>query len=169
MDDFQTSVIVIFGLLLVVVAVSYIWYNLKFVQHQGRYFFWGMLAIGTVVALAWREVLHPLQGTITGMLIGVLGLSLLLGSTIGGAIDAWTIAIVLAMAVFLLVQPLLLIGTPFAHPWKRLRRLEPLAQRPVVAALLPILRVTAWALPFLLLLALDLWAPFAFILPQLAG
>jgi hypothetical protein len=169
MDAFQTSVIAIFGLMLVAVAVSYIWYNLKFVQHQGRYFFWGMLAIGTVVALGWREVLHPLQGTITGMLIGVLGLSLAIGGAIGGDMDVTAVGGVLALALFLLLQPVLLLGTPYQHPWRRLRRLDGWAQRGPMPVLLPGLRFLAFAMPFLLLLALALWAPFGFILPQLAG
>ncbi len=168
MDAFQTTVIALFGILLVAVAMSYVWYNLKFVQHQGRYFFWGMLGIGTVVALAWREVLHPLQGTITGLLTGVLGLSLALGGAIGQDVDLRGVAIVLAMALFLLLQPVLLVGTPYQHPWKFLRRLEGPLQRGPLPQILPMLRKLAWASPFLLLLALDLWAPFAFILPQLA-
>ncbi|MGL4648410.1 MAG: hypothetical protein ACRC1H_03305, partial [Caldilineaceae bacterium] len=75
---------------------------------------------------------------------------------------------VLALAAFLLLQPVLLLGTPYQHPWKRLRRLEPLAQKGPLPRLLPALRFLAWAMPFILMLALDLWAPFAFILPQLA-
>jgi len=166
MDSFQTLVIAIFGLMLVAVALSYVWYNLKFVQHQGRYFFWGMLAIGTVVALAWREVLHPLQGTITGLLMSVLGLSLAIGGLIGEEMDEWGLLMVLGMAAFLLLQPLLLLGTPYPHPWRRLRRF---AWQGLPSGLLPVLRFVAWALPFLLLFALNLWVPFAFILPQLAG
>lgn len=169
MDPFQTNVLALLGLLLVAVAASFVWYNLKFVQHQGRYFLWGMLAIGTVVALGWREVMHPLQGTITGLLAAVLGISLVLGRLIGNDVDAWSVLIVWAMAALLLVQPFLLIGTPYRHPWRRANDLAPWLQKPRIARLVGGLRFLVWAMPFLLLFVLDVTAPYLFILPQLAG
>jgi hypothetical protein len=138
---------------------------LKFVQHQGRYFFWGMLAIGTIVALAWREVLHPLQGTITGLVAAVLTLSMLLGTLVGGAVDKWSLLLAGSMALFLLAQPFLLLGTPWLHPWVRARRLGPALQSGRAAQLLAFLRFVAWAAPFLLLYALNLAVPFLFFLP----
>lgn len=168
MDAFQTSVIAILGLLLVVVALAYVWYNLKYVQHQGRYFFWGMLGIGAVVALAWRELLHTLQGTITGMIAAVLGASLLLASPVGQQVDKWSIVMVLALASFLLGQPLLLTGTSFAHPWLQRRPLL-WTQRGIAPDVIEFLRFVAWLTPFVLMFVLDLLIPPLFILPQLAG
>jgi hypothetical protein len=172
MDDFQTTVIVTLGLLLTAVLASFVWYNLKFVQHQGRYFFWGMLAIGTVVALGWREVLHPLQGTITGLIAAVLASSLLLGSLLGGRdvlIGKWTLATAAAIALFLLLQPLLLVGTEYTYPLRTIDAgLEPLAERGVMPQLLQGARFLAWAAPFLLLFVLNLLVPFWYIGPQLA-
>lgn len=169
MDRFQTNVLALFGLILLAVAASFVWYNLKFVQHQGRYFLWGMLAIGTVVALGWREVMHPLQGTITGLLAAVLGFSLLLARVIGNEVSLTNVAMVWAMAMLLLIQPFLLIGTHYRHPWRKANVIAPLLQKPHVAPLLRGLRFLAWATPFLLLFALDLVVPYWFILPQLAG
>lgn len=169
MDAFQTSVIAIFGLLLVVVALAYVWYNLKFVQHQGRYFFWGMLAIGTVVALAWRELLHPLQGAVTGIIAAVLGVSLLVANSIGQEVDKWSIVMVLALATFLLAQPVLLLGTISGSYWPGGRRLAPWAEQGIVPDVLEFLRFVAWLMPFVLLFLLDLLIPSLFILPQLAG
>ncbi len=61
---------------------SYIWYNLDFLQHQGRYLFRALLPIGLVVALGWREALRRerawqmaallLAGAIILRLLGVL-------------------------------------------------------------------------------------------------
>ncbi len=169
MDDFQTTVLAIFGLLLVAVFASFVWYNLKFVQHQGRYFFWGMLAIGTVVALGWREVLHPLQGTITGLIVAVLAVSLLLGRLMGGPINTWTLLVAGLMATFLLLQPLLLLDTEHRHPWRALdARLRPLAERGRMPQFLQGARFLAWSAPFLLLFMLNLLVPFWYIAPQLA-
>lgn len=169
MDDFQTSVLVIFGLLLVAVAASFVWYNLKFVQHQGRYFFWGMLAIGTVVALGWRELLHPLQGTITGLIAAVLACSLLLSKLMGADTDTWTLLIAVIIAAFLLLQPLLLVGTQYGHPWRKVdARLRPLVSRGVSPQVMQNARFLAWSAPFLLLFVLNLMVPLWYIAPQLA-
>ena len=37
--------------------LSYLWYNLTFVQHQGRYLFPALIPIGLAVALGLREIL----------------------------------------------------------------------------------------------------------------
>ncbi len=172
MDDFQTTVIVILALLLVAVLLSFVWYNLKFVQHQGRYFFWGMLAIGTVVALGWREVLHPLQGAITGLMAAVLAGSLLLGHIISGPdsmTNIWTLLTAGAFAAFLLAQPLLLVATAYSFPWRRVEtHVRPLAERGIMPQLLQGARFLAWATPFLLLFILNLLVPYWYIAPQLA-
>ena len=59
MDRFQFWVLGFLMLMLLAVAASYVWYNLKFVQHQGRYLLWGMLPISVFVALGWRELMQP--------------------------------------------------------------------------------------------------------------
>jgi hypothetical protein len=169
MDNFQVTVLAILGILLLAVSASYLWYNVKFVQHQGRYFFWGMLAIGTVVALGWREVLHPLQGTITGLLGLALAGSMLASLAIGDTVDKWSLLIVLVAASFLLLQPVLLIGTGIRHPWRPLNRLATTFARPTFARPLLLLRFLAWAAPFLLLFLLNWVAPTWYIVPQLGA
>ena len=37
--------------------LSYLWYNLKFVQHQGRYLFPALIPMGLAFALGLREIL----------------------------------------------------------------------------------------------------------------
>ncbi|MBW7886656.1 MAG: hypothetical protein H3C34_29320, partial [Caldilineaceae bacterium] len=57
MDRFQFWVLGLFAVMSLVVLASYVGYNAKFVQHQGRYLFWGLLPISTFAALAWRELM----------------------------------------------------------------------------------------------------------------
>jgi len=45
-------------LLAVMVLASYAWYNLGFLQHQGRYLFRALAAVSLGAALGWREVLQ---------------------------------------------------------------------------------------------------------------
>jgi hypothetical protein len=110
MDAFQLSVLILFGLMLVVVTIGYVGYNFKFVQHQGRYFFWGLLPISTVVALGWREVLQPLQGAITGFMAAVLAVATAVSSTVTGDMNKWTVLSIGLIALVLFCQPLLLGG-----------------------------------------------------------
>jgi 4-amino-4-deoxy-L-arabinose transferase-like glycosyltransferase len=37
---------------------TYLWYNIGFLQHQGRYLFRALIPISVVVALGWREILR---------------------------------------------------------------------------------------------------------------
>ena len=168
LDDYQRWVLIFFALLIAAVTASYIWYNTKFVQHQGRYFFWGLLPISTFVALGWREVMRPLQGAITGLLAAILALSLLVSDYVGGGLNKWTILTIGLIAALLLLQPLLLLGTNgdtlrWAPQW-----LHRLLASNWLAALLRALRICAWAAPFALLALLGWLIPQLYILPQLA-
>lgn len=169
MDVFQLSVLILFGLILLAVVVSYTWYNMKFVQHQGRYFFWGMLPISTIIALGWREVFQPLQGAITGFLALVMAGAMALTGMVTGKVDKWTLLTIGVIALILLGQPLLLGGTSrYTLRWLPAGVKRWMA-RPVVARLLGVARAAVWALPFGLLLLLDLAIPQVFIVPQLGG
>jgi hypothetical protein len=167
MDAFQLSVLILFGLMLLAVTVGYLGYNLKFVQHQGRYFFWGLLPISTVVALGWREVLQPLQGAITGFMATVLAVATALSGTVTGDVNNWTVLSIALIALVLFCQPLLLGGAgPDTLRWLPSWVRQWMA-RPRVAGLLRLGRSLTWALPFVLLFVLDLAIPHLFIVPQL--
>ncbi len=169
MDLFQVAVLILLGVMLTAVGVSYIGYNFKFVQHQGRYLFWGLLPISTIVALGWREVLHPLQGWITGLLAAVLAASLAVTGLVNGTLDKWTVLIIGLISLLLLLQPLLLAGTDLPnmkwlpHWYRRFMR------KHWVMGLSGGIRSLIWALPFLLLLLLNLAIPWLYIMPQLGG
>lgn len=166
LDSFQRAVLGLFGVVLFAVLAGYVWYNAKFVQHQGRYFFWGLLPISTFVGLAWREVLRPLQGLITGFLAGVLAVALAVAGYVGGTLDKWTILITGVVALFLMAQPILLMDSaPNATGWQR--RVQQILALVLANRLVTFLRGAAFALPFLLLLLLNLLIPGLFILPQL--
>ena len=167
MDRFQFWVLGLFGVIIGAAFLAYGWYNVKFVQHQGRYFFWGLLPISCFVALGWRELMQPLQGKVTGFLAGVLALALAGLALTNGMQDRLTIAAIGALAVLLVTQPFLLsgavdpviIGTPqWVQAWLGVAVLRPVLQ---------VLRVLAWATPFVLLWLLDLMIPVWYIGPQL--
>jgi 4-amino-4-deoxy-L-arabinose transferase-like glycosyltransferase len=166
MDNFQLWVLGLLGLILIADMATYIWYNIKFVQHQGRYFFWGVLAISTIVALGWREVMQPLQGVIAGFLALVLAIALGLTGFASGNLNKWTLLTLMLIALFLLLQPLLLRIDHSTARWLPLR-LRKFMALPWVTGLLSVLRFSAWATPFVLLFLLDLLIPWLYIVPQL--
>jgi 4-amino-4-deoxy-L-arabinose transferase-like glycosyltransferase len=92
------------GSLLAVLALlslaSYIWYNLQFVQHQGRYLFTALVPISLAVALGWREALRrerawPLA---TVVLAGAVVLKL------AGLLPNWPLVMLMATAAVLAVR-----------------------------------------------------------------
>ncbi|MBK8046932.1 MAG: hypothetical protein IPK16_07290 [Anaerolineales bacterium] len=168
MDRYQFWVLGFFSIMALAVAASYVAYNVKFVQHQGRYFLWGILPISVFVALGWREVMQPLQGKVTGFLAGVLTISLVVASLFTPMQDRMIIAALGMVALLLMLQPFLLsgavdaiiIGAPYRlQRWLSKRPLQPW---------LAVLRTLAWAMPFVLLWLLTLAVPFWYIQPQLA-
>lgn len=166
-DDYQRWVLFFFGLMVVAVAAGYIGYNAKFVQHQGRYFFWGLLPISTFVALGWREVMRPLQGLITGFLALVLAGALVVAGMVTGGLNKWTLLTIGLTALLLLSQPLLFIGTEgYILRWLP-TRFHLFWAHPIPALLRRSLRTMAWLAPFLLLLLLNALIPRLYIVPQL--
>jgi hypothetical protein len=49
--------------------LSYLWYNLKFVQHQGRYLFPALVPLGLAFALGLREVLTKDNAKVVALLL----------------------------------------------------------------------------------------------------
>ncbi len=167
LDRFQFWLLGFFVVMVAAVLASYIWYNLKFVQHQGRYLLWGVLPISIFVALGWREIMQPLQGKVTGLLLGLLTVSLAAAAMFTPFQDKWAMAGMGALALLLYLQPFLLSGAVDASiigpPQAVQRRLRAPALQPYLA----VLRVLAWATPFVLLFLLNLLIPFWYIGPQL--
>ena len=119
------------------------------------------------MALGWRELMQPLQGKVTGFLAAVLALALAVVALTNGMQDRLTVVAIGVVAVLLITQPFLLsgavdpviIGTPrWVQRWLGVPLLRPV---------LHLLRVLAWATPFVLLWLLDLMIPVWYIGPQL--
>ena len=168
MDHFQLWVLGLFGVMIVAVAVAYLWYNLEFVQHQGRYLFWGLLPIGTVVALGWREVMQPLQGWITAMLALLVTAGAAVVGYVIDTLDKWTLLTAGCIVLMLLLQSLLLALTAPATMKRMPSRIRSWSARPSVSATTRWARVSVWALPFVLMFVLNLAIPHLYILRQLA-
>lgn len=53
----QTIALEVLAILAVGTILGFIWYNLQFVQHQGRYLYMGLIPIGTAFSLGWHFIL----------------------------------------------------------------------------------------------------------------
>jgi 4-amino-4-deoxy-L-arabinose transferase-like glycosyltransferase len=132
-------------LLLLGVIASYGWYNLGFVQHQGRYLFPALLSVSMLFAVGWHAVLRPPVSL-------ACAAALLLGTFVVAGVDIfqndvnlWTILLMAVAATGLLLNAALALRNGWwSHPH-------------------PLL----YALPFLLLALLDAVIPFLYIGPQL--
>ncbi len=91
LSRFQRRGLALLVLHLGVVAAAYLWYNLDFVQHQGRYFFPALLPLSVLVAGGLLGLFSP-EGSRWG---GVVAL-VLLGGWLGvgvmvGHVDKWAL------------------------------------------------------------------------------
>ncbi len=167
MDVYQVSVLGLFGIVIMAVAVAYGWYNIEFVQHQGRYFFWGLLPLSTIVALGWREVMQPLQGIISAVLALFVTAGFAMVGYATGTMSKWTILTTGLFAMILFAQPILLLVASERSVKRLPEGVQKQLLRPGVLRVNRWLRVTLWAFPFILLFGLNLLIPKLYILPQL--
>ncbi len=166
LDRFQLQSVAVLALLSLGALAGYVWYNLGFVQHQGRYLFPGLSGIAFFMALAWREVLRPAQGAVTGLLVGVLTLAVGAVGWLTGNLDKWLLLFTGLTGVLLLVQAAA--GT-LVERAQADSGLGQLIHRPWLRWSLTAVSSVAWLTPFLLLYLLDLAIPFAYILTQVGG
>jgi hypothetical protein len=141
----QQSALLSLLLLLLGVAASYVWYNLGFVQHQGRYLFPALLPISLLFAVGWYTVLRPPVSLACAAAL-MLGLILRVGVDIfTNEVTLWSILLLAFAIAALLVNAALALRNRW---WSQ--------SHPLI-----------YALPFLLLGLLDVAIPFLYIRPQL--
>ena len=61
---------IILILLFILTVGGYVSYNLTFVQHQGRYLFPALIAIGLAFAIGWWQILDKIKGLAARLLSG---------------------------------------------------------------------------------------------------
>ena len=95
--------------------LTYLGYNLKFVQHQGRYLFAALGPLGVAAAFALRELLRPRTARLgTAMLL--LGCAVLgVHGIVAGHVFLWGMLLLLAATAFLASAGWLTVGQPWAH------------------------------------------------------
>ena len=138
-EDQQQAALAILATTFLLTGVIHIWYNLTFVQHQGRYLFPALIPIALAFAVGVREVPRPPTARWLSALLLVSLVLLGVRGWLAGTWDMWALT-------FLAAGALVLVTISFLP--ERLRSLLPL-------------------LCFLALAGLDIFALFTFIVPQL--
>ena len=83
------------------VTMQHLWYNVKFVQHQGRYLFPALGPIGLAAALGLREMLRPRTARLLASVLLVGAVSLAAYGVLCNHVATWGLALLIAGAVFL--------------------------------------------------------------------
>jgi hypothetical protein len=133
-------------------ALTYIWYNTQFVQHQGRYLFTALIPLAVAFAVGWEAAAAARAGRVVAVALGGVAVALAAWGILSHTgLPKWPIAItVLFAAGFAALD----IGALVVERWLK---------RPPV-----ILQQVAFAVPFCILPLLALYALFRAIGPQLA-
>ena len=135
---------------------AYGWYNLGFIQHQGRYLFPALPAWSLLFAVGWWAVLERRASIAAGgVLLAGAATYVVVPLLLGGMVNMWTLLLYGAGAVGLLLHGLLSART--------VRLVTGKGGGSESQPLRPILYVGL----FLALIALDIAIPFLYIVPQL--
>jgi len=149
--------VMLLGASALLTLLVYAWYNTQFLQHQGRYLFTALIPLAIFFSLGWEGVLRPGAGRILAAALAVLGFGLAAwGWLAGSGLPKWPLAITAAFAAGLLILDF------------GLRRVERRAAAATGEAYASGFHLLAFALPFVALPVLDLYALYGGIVPQLA-
>jgi hypothetical protein len=104
LQDPQRRGLVLLGFQLVLVMASYAWYNLTFVQHQGRYLFPALLPIGVAFALGWQGLNRPRGSAAAAVLTVVVAIGLVGSGWREGDVDGRAVLVTAVVAAVLAGQ-----------------------------------------------------------------
>ena len=87
-------------------VLVYAWYNLQFVQHQGRYLFTALIPLAVVLALGWDEALRRERSRALAGALALLAVALLAwGVLVSHGLPKWPVALALLAAAAFAVRP----------------------------------------------------------------
>jgi hypothetical protein len=154
---------VLLGIAILLTCLVYAWYNTQFLQHQGRYLFTALIPIAIFFCLGWEGALRPGAGRILAAALAVFGFGLAAwGILTGNGLPKWPLALTTAFAAGLLILDLAL-----RNAERSLTSTGGAALCAAPATPRRTLYLLAFALPFIVLPLLDLYALFGGIVSQL--
>ena len=156
-------------LLWLATLAAYGWYNLGFIQHQGRYLFPALPAWSLLFAMGWWAVLERRASlTAGGILLAGAAAHVVFAPFMGGTADRWTLLLFGFAGLVMLGYGLLSSRVPglIEATGAGEKRRDPQAFS-VWLRNEGVLRPILYFCPFLAMIALDIAIPFLYIVPQL--
>ena len=148
---------------------AYIWYNIGFIQHQGRYLFPALAAWSLLFAMGWWAVLERRASILAGgILLAGGAVYLMFSLLVDRAADQWTLLLFGVAGVGLLLHGLLsariesIVRVKVAADRHHGRQGESSTLREI-----DVLRTILYVGPYLAMMAIDIAIPFLYIVPQL--
>jgi len=158
--------IMLLGVSILLTLLVFAWYNTQFLQHQGRYLFTALIPIAIFFSLGWEGVLRPAAGHILAAALAVFGFGLAVWSLLAGTgLPKWPLAITAAFAAGMLILDLGLRSTERGVNASTSANDAAPSAKPATPG--PALHLLTFALPFIALPLLDLYALYGGIIPQL--
>ena len=150
---------------------AYGWYNLGFIQHQGRYLFPALPAWSLFFALGWWAALGRRASLFAGGILLVSSSAYLLIMTVsGGEADRWTLLLLGAAGVGLLLYGLVSARVERIFGRRRSVSADSRGFRSTSGLRnASVLHMILYAGLFLVLAAIDIAIPFLYIVPQLGS
>lgn len=100
----QSRALLLMAIIALLSLFTYLAYNLKFVQHQGRYLFTALGALSLGAALSLQELLRPSTARMLAIALFLLSLLLYVQGLLSGDMHKWALAMMLpAIAFFIAV------------------------------------------------------------------
>ena len=166
-----TSPVMTLLLLWLATFAAYIWYNLGFIQHQGRYLFPALPAWSLLFAMGWWAALERRASfTAGGILLAGVSACLVISLLTSGTADRWTVLLFglagLGMLLYGLLSGRISRIIAFCGIGGRGRELRDPSDRLRYDS---DLRPISFVCLFLALIALDIAIPFLYIVPQLGS
>jgi len=100
----QRRGLILLGWQCVLVGASYAWYNLSFVQHQGRYLFPALLPLSLGFALGWQGLRTAAGSAAGAMLMALVAVGLVLQGWQSGDVDGRGLMVTVVIALLLFAQ-----------------------------------------------------------------
>lgn len=97
----QGRALLILGSSFLLSVLTYLGYNVKFVQHQGRYLFPALGPLALSVALSLQEILQRRTARLLTMALLLVALFLWVEGTLSGGMHKWSLALLVFGAAFL--------------------------------------------------------------------
>ena len=97
----QARILLLFFAATALTVLTYLGYNIKFVQHQGRYLFPALIPLALGAALGLKELLRPRVARALAVALLLAVLALLVRGVLAGDVFVWGMLLLLAAAVTL--------------------------------------------------------------------